>query len=194
MTTCHLENDPRTDDWQRCAGSVMTLTCSAPLTPAQWEFLQTTDYEFRCVRFHPDNTESSELLLDDDIMVSKMPVRDRSDMKAESACQCQGQVTAVMLGTKAMVEASCRLRHAMTTSYLRTPLARMTLATFGRTAGLSTKCCCADAVQSPALVLSTDTQHACVSTLTAAPHVQHAGCLGGIARGARRCASQVRRQ
>ncbi len=86
----------------------MTLTCSAPLTPAQWEFLQTADYELRRVRFHPDDTESSELLLDDDILVSKMPVGDSSNVNAEFACQCRGQITAVMVSTA--VETSSRQR------------------------------------------------------------------------------------
>ena len=53
-----------------CAGGKLTLICGAPLTPAQWQSLATTELKFDCVRFHPEDAVSGELLLNHAILVS----------------------------------------------------------------------------------------------------------------------------
>ena len=71
----------RTEGGCRCADSILTLTCAAPLTAAQWELLDGRGYcselEFRRVRFHADDTYSDQLLYETNMMVST------------ADCQCQ---------------------------------------------------------------------------------------------------------
>ena len=54
-----------------CAGSVLTFTSSAPVPPDhwRWEWLRKTTLQFSIVQFHPDDQASSQLLLDNGILV-----------------------------------------------------------------------------------------------------------------------------
>jgi len=45
------------------------LVCSAPLTPAQWQWLRTAGGRFRSIRFHPDDEGTAQLVLDDTLLV-----------------------------------------------------------------------------------------------------------------------------
>ena len=48
----------------------MHLNSVAPLTSAQWQWLRTTCARFRRISFHQDDAASSQLLLDDSLLVS----------------------------------------------------------------------------------------------------------------------------
>ncbi len=78
MVTCMLrlphqrnrQSAKRTRGSPRRAGRSLALDFRAPLTTRQWKWLQDTKLRFCRVRFHPEDTESSQLLLDETMLVS----------------------------------------------------------------------------------------------------------------------------